>query len=412
MRTIAASGLIALTAMLGVAASAAVAGPATASQTTASQTRAASPPPAKQLFGVSCVSSKYCVAVGLNQNAEGNRGGGLIQTWNGKNWKTVAALTPKGGLSSELLGVSCKTTTACVAVGLYLNSGGSGVPLVEAWNGRTWTPSAPPRPAGSQGGQLASVSCAGPKSCVAIGTYYTDSGAAALAESWNGGKWTLSRPPAPKGSIVGDLEKVSCPTTAFCIAVGTSATNKGGFVLADRWNGKTWAMTSVKPPANAKNDASLNGVSCRSAKSCVAVGTGTPATGRPGGLRSFAEFWDGKTWTAGTISWPKGTSNNYLVGVSCAAANSCLAVGYVNVNLNVNGAHTGKAAATRWNGKTWTATAVPAPGKAKASLFNEVSCPAAASCLAVGQLGTYGTDEGNGLAGFWNGKIWTMTTTP
>ena len=52
-----------------------------------------------------------------------------------------------------------------------------------------------------------------------------------------------------------------------------------------------------------------------------------------------------------------------------------------------------------------------APGKGKASLFNQVSCPAGADCVAVGQLGTYNSDEGSGLAGLWNGKSWKLETT-
>jgi hypothetical protein len=413
MRTIAASGLIALTAMLGVAASAAVATPATAAQRAAAASpakTAKAPPPANQLFGVSCVSSKYCVAVGLNENAgHGVTGGGaLIQTWNGKTWKSVAPKAPKGAQSASLFAVSCKSPTACVAVGDYLHAGAT-VPLAETWNGRTWTPSAPAMPKGSSGGQLVGVSCAAAMSCVAVGGDFTNSGGAALAESWNGSKWTLSRPPEPKGSVVGELNKVSCTSATHCIAVGSSSTNTADFVLADSWNGGGWTRMSVPAPAVGKEDADLTGVSCPSAKSCVAVGTGT--TGLKGGLVSFAEFWNGATWAAGRISWPKGVSNAFLYGVSCASAKSCLAVGNLNINVN-DGGHTGRAGATSWNGKTWTATSVPAPGKGKASLFAGVSCLSAANCLAVGQFGPFNSDEGNGLAGFWNGKRVSLATTP
>jgi hypothetical protein len=411
MRTIAASGLIALTAMLGVAASTAVAGPATAGQIPASAAPAKAPPPANQLFGVSCVSARYCVAVGVNENAEDSvkGGGALIQTWNGKTWKSVAPRAPKGALSAKLLSVSCKSAGACVAVGVYLDSSGDGVPLAETWNGRAWTPSAPAKPKGSVDGQLTGVSCAAAKSCVAVGDYTTAAGAAALAESWNGSRWTASKPPDPNGFVVADLNKVSCSSAAHCIAVGNADTNTGSFVLADSWNGRTWARMSVPAPASGKNDADLTGVSCPSAKNCIAVGTGT--TGRVGGLVSFAEFWNGSTWKTGKISWPKGVSNNLLVGVSCASAKSCLAVGNLDINVN-DGGHTGRAGATSWNGKAWTATSVPGPGKGKASLFAEVSCPSAADCVAVGQLGRFNTDEGSGLAGFWNGKSWKLVTTP
>ena len=414
MRTIAASGLIALTAMLGVAASTAVASPATAAQRPAAASPAGAakaPPPANQLFGVSCVSPKFCVAVGLNENAEESvkGGGALIQTWNGKTWKSVAPKAPKGALSAQLVDVSCKSAIACVAVGDYLNAGGTGVPLAEIWNGKTWTPTAPATPKGSSGGQLLGVSCAAAKSCVAVGGDFTNSGGAALAESWNGSKWTVSRPPEPKGSVVGDLNKVSCTSTLHCIAVGSWGTNTAGSALADVWNGATWARLSVPAPAVGKEDADLTGVSCPSAKSCVAVGTGT--TGLKGGLVSFAEFWNGTTWATGKISWPKGVSNAFLYGVSCRSAKSCLAVGNLNINVN-DGGHTGRAGATSWNGKTWTAASVPAPGKGKASLFVGVSCLSAANCVAVGQFGPFNSDEGNGLAGFWNGKRVSLATTP
>jgi hypothetical protein len=413
MRTIAASGLIALTAMLGVAASTAVASSATAAPRPAAVSPPPPPPtlPATQLFDVSCLSSKYCVAVGTNSDAaiSAKGDGALIQTWNGKTWKTVVPKAPTGGRATQLHGVSCKSATACVAVGVYLNHSGTTVPLIETWNGTTWTSSTTALPKGSIGSQFLSVSCAAAKSCVAVGNYFTEAGDGAMAGYWNGRTWALSRPPEPKGSVAGQLNKVSCTSAAHCIAVGSYGTNTAGFVLADSWNGRTWARMSVPAPASGKNDPDLTGVSCPSAKSCVAVGAGS--TGRMGGLTSFAEFWNGRSWTAGKIAWPKGVSNSLLTGVSCTSAKSCLAVGNVDINVN-DGGHSGRAAATMWNGRAWTATKVPAPAKGKVNVFTEVTCPSSASCLAVGQLGPFGTDNGIGLAGFWNGKTWKLVTTP
>ena len=407
MRTIVGTGLIALTAVLGAGASVAVASPATAEPARAT----VAPAPARELYGVSCVSSKNCVAVGTDQNAYDGRGGPLTQTWNGKTWKTSPMKLPKGAIAGQLFSVSCASATACVAVGLYLNGSDTGVPLAETWNGKGWAPSTLVTPRGSTGVELNGVSCAGAKRCVAVGYYFTPTGAAALAESWTGGKWTTTRPPVPKGTVVGDLNKVSCASATYCVAVGTSATNTSGFALVDSWNGKAWAKMSAQPPASSKNDADLTGVSCTSAKSCVAVGSGTAVGGRPGGLAAFSELWNGKTWTPAKISWPKGTSDSSLVGVSCASAKSCVTVGYIDINVN-DGGNTGKAAAASWNGKAWTATKVPAPAKGKASLFNEVSCRSAAACVAAGQLGPYKSTEGSGLAGIWNGKSWALVTTP
>lgn len=408
MRTIAVSGLIALTAVFGAGASLAMPGPAAAAVGRTS----ASPAPDSQLFGVSCASSKDCVAVGNNQNANDNRGGPLVQTWNGKTWKTVSVKLPAKAMAGELFSVSCPSANACVAVGLWLNASDTGLPLAETWNGKTWAPSTmATAPKGSTAQFINSVSCPAAKSCIAVGEYVTFTGTTALAEKWNGKTWTTTKPPVPAHSVVGDLDGVSCTSATHCIAVGTSATNSGGFALADSWNGKTWAKMSVQPPAGSKNDAVLDGVSCPSATSCVAVGGGSATNGRPGALNAFTERWNGKTWTAGQVSWPKGTSNSSLVGVSCRSAASCLTVGYLDINVN-DGGNTGRAAAASWNGKAWTATKVPAPAKGKASLFSAVSCPTSTACIAAGQLSPFKSTEGSGLAGRWNGKSWNLVTTP
>ncbi len=221
-------------------------------------------PPANQLYGLSCPSANDCVAVGINENAEDTvkGGGALIQTWNGRTWASVAPKAPKGALATDLLGVSCPTA----------------------------------------------------KSCVAVGSYYTPSGSAALAETWNGASWTLARPPEPNGSVTGELLKVSCPSARYCLAVGIAGSNTAESALSDRWNGQSWTRLPVQPPASAKHDADLTGVSCGSAESCVAVG-------------------------------------------------------FVDADFN-DGGHTGQAAATAWNGKTWTAGKVAAPGQGTASLFS------------------------------------------
>jgi hypothetical protein len=63
-------------------------------------------------------------------------------------------------------------------------------------------------------------------------------------------------------------------------------------------------------------------------------------------------------------------------------------------------------------GEAWTPAKVPAPGKGKASVFNEVSCVSAVSCVAVGQLGPFESTEGNGLGGLTNGTSWKLVAAP
>ncbi|MGO9872181.1 MAG: hypothetical protein ACLPVY_00145 [Acidimicrobiia bacterium] len=44
----------------------------------------------------------------------------LIEHWNGRTWSTVASLGPAATSNSELLGVSCATSTGCMAVGGFV----------------------------------------------------------------------------------------------------------------------------------------------------------------------------------------------------------------------------------------------------------------------------------------------------
>jgi hypothetical protein len=124
-------------------------GPAAAGQTPAGRAPAdaprpaAVPPSASELYDVSCVSAKDWVAVGVNDNAEDDQGGrALIQSWNGKAWKTVAAPIPKGGLSSR------PTSFA----GL--------------WNGRAWTSGTIRWPSSTSNNYLVGVSCTAATSCL------------------------------------------------------------------------------------------------------------------------------------------------------------------------------------------------------------------------------------------------------
>ena len=58
----------------------------------------------------------------------------------------------------------------------------------------------------------------------------------------------------------------------------------------------------------------------------VSSGNATTSTG-------FTEIWNGTTWQLAKVTWPKGTADSVLVGVSCYAAHSCEAVGADGANV-------------------------------------------------------------------------------
>lgn len=82
------------------------------------------------LEGVSCVSMDACVAVGYwrSRIGPGNQAT-LVERWDGTNWSILTIPNPTGARSSSLLGVSCVSPTACVAVG-----SADGAPLAQEWD--------------------------------------------------------------------------------------------------------------------------------------------------------------------------------------------------------------------------------------------------------------------------------------
>jgi hypothetical protein len=407
VRTLAALA-VALSASVAVsgAASPALASPALASPALASPA-SASPvlaPADDQLGGVACPSASHCIAVGANFATQTP----LAETWTTLGWRKIAVKLPAGVAHAELNAVTCpavKTGVFCVAAGDYFTTAGAPFALTEIWNGSTWTPA---KASGTSGTFLNSVSCLSAVSCLAVGGHETISGTGApIADVWNGKSWKQVAVTAPAHAMLSEFTGVSCATATFCVATGNTASASGSMTaLIGRWNGKTWSY--LKPAAAPKGvfDVSLTGVSCPAANSCVTAGNGALPKG---GTGSFIETWNGKAWVrAAAITWPKGTRNPWLVGMSCYAARHCFAAGYIDWNPLADGGNTGRAAAAQWNGKSWTSTPVTPPGAGKATLFDAVTCRSASFCVAVGLAGPFGQSAGTGLSGFWNGKTWKL----
>ena len=383
-RTLAALAL----ALAGLTAS--VAASASTAPGTSAPTVSAATPAADELDGIWCASQKSCLAVGQNLKATFTTP--LAETWNGSTWKKAALTVPTGSLYR----LSCLSAKHCVAVGQDLNDHA----LAYTWTGSVWKAATPPGPVGP-GTYLIGVSCRSATSCVAVGSEQGSKASVAYSDILSGTTWVGKAVPVPKGAFISQLEDVSCAAATFCVATGYSAPGEGPVsAFIDRWNGKVWsAMKPAKLPAGFRVQL-LNGVSCVSPRSCVAVGN----VGKPGELLAVSETWNGKTWSYTKVSWPKGVKNAELNEVRCLSASHCVAVGLTGQNP-ASTYLTGRAAAVVWNGKAWKAQSVPAPARGKFSVFYGLYCTKA-FCAAAGQTGPSGSPNGTGLAGFTTGSSW------
>jgi hypothetical protein len=272
--------------------------------------------PGSDLLGVSCPVVGWCAAVGSSSQEV------FAETWNGTVWTKYTIAAPSGSQSFTLLGVSCTSPNHCLAVGYYVDdTGGYEKALVEEWNGSTWTEgnAVDPNPRGAPydaNSELSAISCASPTSCVAVGEYEDEPNDTdpALAESWNGGTWTVDSTPTIFHAYQTYLNSVSCWAPGSCMAVGGynifGNPPPEGNTTSESWNGSIWSLQSV--PVLPETFSNLHGVSCTSATFCIGLGYGSPGA-------NYVALWNG--------AWSYEAFGTALRAVSCVSQIYCMAVG-------------------------------------------------------------------------------------
>ncbi len=271
------------------------------------------------LTGVSCASAAACLAVGYERNTAGVRVPVADSSNGSQGWSVSPISPPAGAKEAGLEGVSCATTSECMAVGLSLSGSGAERPYAELWRNGAWSTQAVNAPEAGNA-LLEGVSCAAAGSCVAVGFSEGGGGArAALSETWNGSSWSIASPKAPPAAQSSGLSGVSCSAPSACMAVGSYATSAGAASLTERWDGTTW---SAQPAAVSGHPEELLGVSCPAAGECTAVGDYEP------GARAVAmvQAWNGSSWSTQASDVDEAQASE-LHAVSCLADSTCAAAG-------------------------------------------------------------------------------------
>jgi hypothetical protein len=348
-------------------------------------------------------------------------------------WTSATAPFPFGSGTSPSIFIEasdCPMPTFCVMVGHYATAVAEGVPMAETYSGGEWIPATLPVPSGAATGTLenaglTAVSCFGPDSCVAVGTYMDTRGHFhGLIESLSGPGWTATAAPEPAGSGAGaaqssSLFSVSCPASGYCSAIGRYEDGTFDYLamVADL-SGGAWSAEAAPAPANAGAGPTrktwLTSVACQGALSCTAVGGYVASTG---GTYGLIDTTAGGSWAPvqapapGNAEHAPGLSTWTLTSVSCPAATSCVAVGSYADTLG------GKSSvAETSSGGSWSAVAVPTPsnfgsGPGTTSSLDSVSCPVAGSCAAGGTYTSVTTSQ-EGLLETLTGGHWSGVEAP
>ncbi|MGH3405734.1 MAG: hypothetical protein ACRDRJ_25060 [Streptosporangiaceae bacterium] len=141
----------------------------------------------------------------------------------------------------------------------------------------TWRTQAPREPAGTIDPSFDGVSCSSSSACLAIASNYFphNNNLGDFAETWNGSHWAVRTVPNGTGKVY--LEAVKCRSARWCVAAGgiqaASPADGNQVPVADRWRCREKLPTGDTPSRVA-------GISCTAGPVCEAVGFhANPAVG-------------------------------------------------------------------------------------------------------------------------------------
>jgi hypothetical protein len=297
-------------------------------------------------WGVSCPSTALCVAVGSNSTIAST----TTPTGDGSAWKAVH---PEGYLElplggggaypgNAIKGVSCPSTSLCVAAGPQGNIWASADPTGPV---SSWVQAA----LGLGATHMNAISCASTALCVAVSQH----GKVIWSTNPLGGAaaWTITELAEPF-----NLRGISCPTASLCVAVG----NEGDILSSTNPTGGASAWSVARKPAG---PGLLTGVSCPTTGLCVTANAGAMVTST--------------SPTSGAWNGVAGGTGLTVMGVSCPSTSACAAVDN-NADAITSTNPTGGAAA--WS----SVNVIPVATAVHGNAFNGISCPTEKLCLAVG----------------------------
>jgi hypothetical protein len=342
------------------------------------------------IASVVCQSKSSCIAVGSDGSQSQQSTDATLFTLVGSTW-SQSAIVVAGQSSATLYGISCASARSCVAVGMFEDVAGGDVPFVESLTSAGWLSSKPAMPKSARAAGLFGVSCPKLGSCVAVGQYVAPSGTLLpYADVLTSGTWTSVAVPSKSGFVRAGLDGVSCTTTTSCVAVGTLAMRVSTdpwcsgdcteTALVEQLVGTKWTASIPTSPKSVVNP-SLTAVDCFSSRHCVAVGTYFSDRNFLGDVETL----DGSSWHWSSASAPAGGVWAELNGVACSSATACELVGDFEAS---NGSSQFPLAVTGSDSGPWTATAPTGTVSSMWGDYGGVTCPSATSCTAVGTNGT------------------------
>ena len=145
------------------------------------------------LKSIACVSASECMAVGGQGHVRNVEEEPYALLLKGGKWSALTVPAPPNTVVAYLEGVSCTSSSFCAAVGVDWTATSNIRPFTDIWDGSKWTFVSAARHEGTgyeEEGTIFGVSCTSAAFCVAAGRFHYRP----YVETWNGTAWSTGTP--------------------------------------------------------------------------------------------------------------------------------------------------------------------------------------------------------------------------
>ena len=218
------------------------------------------------LLSDSELPSGHTWAVGYFQNANWVQQT-LVERWDGTQWSVIPSPDPGAG-GDILYGVAAMSDSDVWAAGAQQDSNGVFHPLIEHWNGTSWSvvPAADPN---GLGNALYAIRAVSANSVYTVGQTGTAFPSTALVEHWNGTNWSSLPSPADAAESLTTLGVTGSDSALTLVGDRENSTSPYTTEVA---TGSPSSLSLVSSPNNGAGENDLFGAATAADGSTYAVG--------------------------------------------------------------------------------------------------------------------------------------------
>lgn len=295
----------------------------------------------------------YFIALTINLSSYTSSSAQALHVYNIISIKTLgAAIIQEPSLEVTTL-LPLATNDMWIA-GSYSPTGSLTIPLYEHFDGTKWR--VIPNPDLGDGGSVIALSARSGRDIWAVGTYRSNPNNPIdlpLIEHWNGSSWSMLNQSYSSTFATGGLTSVfalSANNVWMAGAQRRSLNDPSTQTFVEHWDGSRVQVVASPNPVRTTSNY-LKAITAGSANDLWSVGVSD--TGN-----TLTEHWDGSQWTvvaSPNITFNQGIPNfNLLTSVSSASKSDVWAIGL----FNATAASLKGALAEHWNGTQWSITSL------------------------------------------------------